>query len=179
MLCHWREHARPRDSGHDGRAGTYQRQCADTCALRLQRRSARSLASSERTASSSFFLANGELLVNEIAPRPHNSGHYTIDVTQCSQFEQQVRAVCDLPLVEPKMSSSAIMMNILGDGKGDHLAGEAELLSDPSIVLHMYGKHHAVDRRKMGHFTMLVDGPIDEPAIARAKAAHAKLGWED
>ena len=126
-----------------------------------------------------FLLANGELLVNEIAPRPHNSGHYTIDATQCSQFEQQVRAVCDLPLVEPKMSSSAIMMNILGTGKGDHLTGEAELLSDPSIVLHMYGKHHAVDRRKMGHFTMLVDGPIDEPAIARAKAAHAKLGWED
>ena len=77
------------------------------------------------------------------------------------------------------MISSAIMMNILGAGKGDRLTGEAELLSDPSIVLHMYGKHHAVDRRKMGHFTMLVDGPIDEPAIARAKAAHAKLGWQD
>jgi 5-(carboxyamino)imidazole ribonucleotide synthase len=126
-----------------------------------------------------FVLANGELLVNEIAPRPHNSGHYTIDVTQCSQFEQQVRAICDLPLVEPKIHSSAIMMNILGTGKGDHLTGEAELLSDPSIVLHMYGKHHAVDRRKMGHFTMLVDGPIDEPAIVRAKAAHAKIGWQD
>ena len=126
-----------------------------------------------------FLLANGDLLVNEIAPRPHNSGHYTIDVTQCSQFEQQVRAVCDLPLIEPKMSTSAIMMNILGTGTGDNLTGEAELLSDPSIVLHMYGKHHAVDRRKMGHFTMLVDGPIDEPAIARAKAAHAKLGWQD
>jgi 5-(carboxyamino)imidazole ribonucleotide synthase len=126
-----------------------------------------------------FLLANGDVLVNEIAPRPHNSGHYTIDVTQCSQYEQHVRAICDLPLVEPKMLSSAIMMNILGAGKGDHLTGEAELLSDPSIVLHMYGKHHAIDRRKMGHFTMLVDGPIDEPAIARAKAAHAKLGWQD
>jgi 5-(carboxyamino)imidazole ribonucleotide synthase len=126
-----------------------------------------------------FLQANGDVLVNEIAPRPHNSGHYTIDVTQCSQYEQHVRAICDLPLVEPKMLSSAIMMNILGAGKGDHLTGEAELLSDPSIVLHMYGKHHAIDRRKMGHFTMLVDGPIDEPAIARAKAAHAKLGWQD
>jgi 5-(carboxyamino)imidazole ribonucleotide synthase len=124
-----------------------------------------------------FLIATGELLVNEIAPRPHNSGHYTIDVTQCSQFEQQVRAVCDLPLAEPKMTSSAIMMNILGTGSGDHLTGEDELLSDPSIVLHMYGKHHAVDRRKMGHFTMLVEGAVDEPAIARAKAAHAKLGW--
>ena len=125
-----------------------------------------------------FLIASGELLVNEIAPRPHNSGHYTIDVTQCSQFEQQVRAVCELPLAEPKMESNAIMMNILGAGKGDHLTGEAELLSDPSIILHMYGKHHAVDRRKMGHFTMLVEGAVDEPAIARAKAAHAKLGWD-
>jgi 5-(carboxyamino)imidazole ribonucleotide synthase len=124
-----------------------------------------------------FLIATGELLVNEIAPRPHNSGHYTIDVTQCSQFEQQVRAVCDLPLADPKMTSSAIMMNILGTGSGDHLTGEDELLSDPSIVLHMYGKHHAVDRRKMGHFTMLIEGVVDEPAIARAKAAHAKLGW--
>jgi len=125
-----------------------------------------------------FLVASGELLVNEIAPRPHNSGHYTIDVTQCSQFEQQVRAVCDLPLAEPKMTSSAIMMNILGTGKGDHLTGEDALLADPAIVLHMYGKRHAVDRRKMGHFTMLVDGAIDEPAIARAKAALAKLGWD-
>ncbi len=124
-----------------------------------------------------FLIATGEVLVNEIAPRPHNSGHYTIDVTQCSQFEQQVRAVCDLPLAEPKMTSSAIMMNILGTGSGDHLTGEDDLLSDPSIVLHMYGKHHAVDRRKMGHFTMLVEGAVDEPAIVRAKTAHAKLGW--
>ncbi len=124
-----------------------------------------------------FLTASGELLVNEIAPRPHNSGHYSIDVTQCSQYEQHVRAVCDLPLAEPKLLSNAIMMNILGAGTGDHLIGEEALLSDPSIVLHMYGKRHAVARRKMGHFTMLVDGPIDEPAIARAKAAHAKLSW--
>ncbi|HEY5339700.1 MAG TPA: 5-(carboxyamino)imidazole ribonucleotide synthase [Candidatus Aquilonibacter sp.] len=124
-----------------------------------------------------FLTASGELLVNEIAPRPHNSGHYSIDVTQCSQYEQHVRAVCDLPLAEPKLLSNAIMMNILGAGTGDHLTGEEALLSDPSIVLHMYGKRHAVARRKMGHFTMLVDGSIDELAIARAKAAHAKLGW--
>lgn len=124
-----------------------------------------------------FMTNSGELLVNEIAPRPHNSGHYTLDVTQCSQYEQHVRAICDLPLAEPRLYASAIMMNILGAGSGDHLSGEAELLSDPSIVLHMYGKHHAVARRKMGHFTMIVDGAIDEPAIARAKAAHAKLGW--
>jgi 5-(carboxyamino)imidazole ribonucleotide synthase len=125
-----------------------------------------------------FFLSTtGELLVNEIAPRPHNSGHYTIDVTPCSQFEQQVRAICDLPLSPPRLFANAIMMNVLGDGTGDHLAGVAELLRDPSIVLHVYGKHHAVARRKMGHFTMLVDGPVDAAAIARAETAHAKLSW--
>jgi 5-(carboxyamino)imidazole ribonucleotide synthase len=125
-----------------------------------------------------FMTAQGELLVNEIAPRPHNSGHYSIDVTQCSQYEQHVRAICELPLSEPRLFSSAIMMNILGAGTGDRLTGEEALLSDASIVLHMYGKRQAAARRKMGHFTMLIDGPIDEPAIARAKAAHAKLGWD-
>ena len=125
-----------------------------------------------------FFLTrDGELLVNEIAPRPHNSGHYTIDVTQCSQYEQHVRAICDLPLSPPILLSDAIMMNILGDGNGDRLAGFTDLLSDPTIVLHMYGKRHAVAGRKMGHFTMLVDGPLDDAAIARARAAHAKLRW--
>ncbi|MBV9718666.1 MAG: 5-(carboxyamino)imidazole ribonucleotide synthase [Candidatus Eremiobacteraeota bacterium] len=125
-----------------------------------------------------FFLSrDGELLLNEIAPRPHNSGHYTIDVTPCSQYEEHVRAICDLPLSPPSLLSNAIMMNVLGDGTGDRLAGIADLLSDPSIVLHVYGKRHAVARRKMGHFTMLVDGPVDESAIARARAAHAKLHW--
>ena len=126
-----------------------------------------------------FVTAGGELLVNEIAPRPHNSGHYTMDATQCSQYEQHVRAVCSLPLSKPVLLRSAIMMNILGTGTGDHLHGTAELLKDPSIVLHMYGKHHAVARRKMGHFTMLVDGPIGEADISRAHAAHALLHWSD
>jgi 5-(carboxyamino)imidazole ribonucleotide synthase len=125
-----------------------------------------------------FFLSlEEELLVNEIAPRPHNSGHYTIDVTPCSQYEQHVRAICDLPLSPPRLFCNAIMMNVLGQGKGDHLAGVAALLSDPAIVLHVYGKKHAVARRKMGHFTMLVDGPVSEYAIAEAKGALKKLGW--
>ncbi len=125
-----------------------------------------------------FVTGADELLVNEIAPRPHNSGHYTIDVTQCSQYEQHVRAICNLPLSEPRLFSNAIMMNVLGAGTGDQLHGVDELLRDPSIVLHVYGKRHAVARRKMGHFTMLVDGPIDERTIARAHAAHALLYWE-
>ncbi|MBV9055588.1 MAG: ATP-grasp domain-containing protein, partial [Candidatus Eremiobacteraeota bacterium] len=125
-----------------------------------------------------FFISqNSELLLNEIAPRPHNSGHYTIDVTPCSQYEQHVRAICDLPLSPPRLLSNAIMINVLGTGTGDHLAGVADLLGDPSIVLHVYGKRHAVARRKMGHFTMLVDGPVDEDAIERAHRAHAKLHW--
>jgi 5-(carboxyamino)imidazole ribonucleotide synthase len=125
-----------------------------------------------------FFLSTeGKLLVNEIAPRPHNSGHYTIDVTPCSQYEQHVRAICDLPLSSPRLFANAIMINVLGDGTGDRLDGISELLSDPDIVLHIYGKRHAVARRKMGHFTMLVDGPVDDAAIARANAAHAKLSW--
>ena len=124
-----------------------------------------------------FLSLEEELLVNEIAPRPHNSGHYTIDVTPCSQYEQHVRAICDLPLSAPRLFCNAIMMNILGTGKGDFLAGVPALLSDPAIVLHVYGKKHAVARRKMGHFTMLVDGPVSEYAIAEARGALKKLGW--
>ncbi|MHB8432910.1 MAG: 5-(carboxyamino)imidazole ribonucleotide synthase [Candidatus Tyrphobacter sp.] len=125
-----------------------------------------------------FFLTRaGELLGNEIAPRPHNSGHFTIDVTPCSQYEQHVRAICGLPLSPPRMFSRAIMTNVLGDGRGDRLGGVAELLSDPAIVLHVYGKRHAVARRKMGHFTTIVDGPIDDAALLRAQAARAKLFW--
>ncbi len=120
-----------------------------------------------------FLTATDELLVNEIAPRPHNSGHYTIDVTPCSQYEQHVRAICGLPLSPPRMLSNAIMMNVLGDGNGDRLTGVPELLRDPSIVLHVYGKKHAIARRKMGHFTMLVDGPV-ERARDRRRARGAR-----
>jgi len=68
-------------------------------------------------------------------------------------------------------------VNILGDGNGDRLDGISDLLSDPSIVLHLYGKRHAIARRKMGHFTMLVEGAIDDVAIDRARAALKKLRW--
>ncbi len=123
-----------------------------------------------------FFLTDsGDLLVNEIAPRPHNSGHYTIDATPCSQYEQHIRAICGLPLAAPRLLSEAIMMNILGQGTGDHLRGIAALLEDPAIVLHMYGKKHAVARRKMGHFTMLTDDL--ETSVARANDALALLSW--
>ena len=124
-----------------------------------------------------FFVADGNLLVNEIAPRPHNSGHYTIDATRCSQYEQHVRAICGLPLSPPELMRNAIMVNILGTGTGNTLEGVDELLKDPSIVLHVYGKRHAPNRRKMGHFTMLIDGPVTDREIARARAAQKLLRW--
>jgi len=124
-----------------------------------------------------FFVTGGNLLVNEIAPRPHNSGHYTIDATRCSQYEQHVRAICGLPLSPPELMRNAIMVNILGTGTGNYLAGIDDLLADPSIVLHLYGKKHAVERRKMGHFTMLIQGPVTEQHVARARRAHALLRW--
>ena len=126
-----------------------------------------------------FFVAGNGLLVNEIAPRPHNSGHYTIDATPCSQYEQHVRAICGLPLSPPALLRNAIMVNILGAGTGNQLQGVDELLKDPSIVLHVYGKRHAPKRRKMGHFTMLIDGPVTESDIARARAARSLLRWEE
>jgi 5-(carboxyamino)imidazole ribonucleotide synthase len=126
-----------------------------------------------------FFVAEGDLLVNEIAPRPHNSGHYTIDATRCSQYEQHVRAICGLPLSPPELIRNAIMVNILGAGTGNQLQGVEQLLKDPSIVLHVYGKRHAPNRRKMGHFTMLIDGPVTDRDIARARAARALLHWEE
>jgi 5-(carboxyamino)imidazole ribonucleotide synthase len=126
-----------------------------------------------------FFVAEGDLLVNEIAPRPHNSGHYTIDATRCSQYEQHVRAICGLPLSPPELMRNAIMVNILGTGTGNQLQGVEELLKDPTIVLHVYGKRHAPNRRKMGHFTMLVDGPVTDREIVRAREARALLHWEE
>ena len=95
-----------------------------------------------------FFVAAGEIYVNEIAPRVHNSGHYSLDATQISQYEAHVRAICDLPLVEPKLFEAAVMVNILGTGSGDYLAGAESLLRDPDVKLHVYGKRHAALRRE-------------------------------
>ncbi|MGH7707395.1 MAG: 5-(carboxyamino)imidazole ribonucleotide synthase, partial [Vulcanimicrobiaceae bacterium] len=122
-----------------------------------------------------FFVRGDQIFVNEIAPRVHNSGHYSLDATQISQYEAHVRAICDLPLVEPELLRPAVMVNILGGGKGDVLAGVSELLRDPGVKLHVYGKTHAALRRKMGHFTVL--GHSLDDALTRAAAGRAKLGW--
>jgi 5-(carboxyamino)imidazole ribonucleotide synthase len=117
------------------------------------------------------------LLVNEIAPRVHNSGHYSLDATQISQYELHVRAICGLPLVTPELFAPAVMVNILGTGEGDTLAGVNEILRDPDLKLHVYGKANAALRRKMAHFTVL--GTSVDDAIARAQRARAALHWVD
>jgi 5-(carboxyamino)imidazole ribonucleotide synthase len=98
-----------------------------------------------------FVTHNDEVLVNELAPRPHNSGHWTIDGCVTSQFEQFVRAVCGLPLGSTERHSDAVMKNLIGDD----VNGWRELLNDPTVKLHLYGKEEARPGRKMGHYTRL------------------------
>ncbi len=103
-----------------------------------------------------FFISNGKLLVNEIAPRPHNSGHYTLDACVTDQFEQQVRAVCGLPLGDTTLLSPVVMINMLGDIWHDGKAPKwQKLLDHPNVKLHLYGKREARPGRKMGHFNVL------------------------
>ena len=118
-----------------------------------------------------FFVIDDEngkekLLINEIAPRPHNSGHYTIDACLTSQFEQQVRALCELPLGPTTQHTPAVMVNLLGDvGKNNVLAAD-KILQVPNAKLHLYGKREARDGRKMGHYTVL--GKDIESALVAA-----------
>ncbi len=104
-----------------------------------------------------FITTDGRLLVNEIAPRPHNSGHYTIDACAVSQFEQQVRVMCGLPAGSTRLLSPVVMVNLLG---GLWSAGEPAwetLLRRPGLKLHLYGKAEARPGRKMGHFCVTGD----------------------
>ena len=99
-----------------------------------------------------FLARDGRVLVNELAPRPHNSGHWTMDACAVSQFEQLVRAVCGLPLGDPTPFSAAVMDNLLGD----EAAGWQRILAEPGARLHLYGKREARPGRKMGHVNRLV-----------------------
>jgi 5-(carboxyamino)imidazole ribonucleotide synthase len=126
------------------------------------------------TACVEFFLTGrGELLVNEIAPRPHNSGHWTIEGAATSQFEQQLRAVCGLPLGSTHRPEPAAMANLLGDlwagGEPDWPAS----LAVPGASLHLYGKGEPRPGRKMGHITALA--PTPEEAARRALEARESL----
>lgn len=121
-----------------------------------------------------FFVSDGQLLVNEIAPRPHNSGHYTIDACVTSQFEQQVRVLTGLPLGDARMHSYAVMVNILGDVWEKGEPAWDKLMAYPQLKLHLYGKREARAGRKMGHFTML--GKDVETVVAMAMQGRNELG---
>lgn len=123
-----------------------------------------------------FIDKKGEVLINEIAPRPHNSGHLTIEATNCSQFESQLRAVCNLQMIEPKLIvKAAAMINILGEGNGNILTGAKELSKMSGIYLHNYQKGEAKKGRKMGHITATADNT--EHAIEKVRKARELIGW--
>ncbi len=110
-----------------------------------------------------FVLPDGSLRVNEMAPRPHNSGHHTLDACVTSQFEQQLRAVCGLPLGSTRLLSPVVMLNLLGDMWPEETTAPdwSPLFADGGACLHLYGKRHARGRRKMGHANLLGDDVED------------------
>jgi 5-(carboxyamino)imidazole ribonucleotide synthase len=121
----------------------------------------------------------GGAMVNELAPRVHNSGHWTIEGAATSQFEQHLRAILGLPLGSIAPSGIAAMVNLLGTGvdRPARLAGLDAALADPGVHVHVYDKRRVFERRKMGHVTVIATD-ADE-ALARARAARAALRWED
>lgn len=141
-----------------------------------------------------FFVCAGELFINEMAPRPHNSAHHSIDACDVSQYEQQVRALCGLPLARPRQHSVAVMVNLLGElwyeagpahsthsthsGQGRYREPDwAVLHAVPGLHLHLYAKHHARPGRKMGHF--VVTGDELDSVLERALQARAAIGISD
>lgn len=126
-----------------------------------------------------FLAPDGQLFVNELAPRPHNSGHYTMDACRTSQFEQHVRAICDLPLGSTTLLTPVVMVNLLGQHVAPTLAWSAERdreLDDRGLTakLHLYGKQEAKAQRKMGHMNLLCNDV--EQALAWVKQSNI---WED
>ena len=113
-----------------------------------------------------FVLQDGSLVVNEIAPRPHNSGHYTLDACDQSQFKLQVRTLAGLPLTAPRQHSAAVMLNLLGDIWADGTPNWAAVLALPGTHLHLYGKAQARAGRKMGHLNITAASPEQARAVA-------------
>ena len=121
-----------------------------------------------------FFVVGSQLLVNEIAPRPHNSGHYTIDACVTNQFEQQVRVMTGLKLGSADLHSNAVMVNILGDSWVNNAEPAwAMALTHAKLKLHLYGKHEPRKGRKMGHFTVI--GKNKQAALNTALIARSEL----
>ena len=113
-----------------------------------------------------FISTDGDIIANEIAPRPHNSGHFTLDACHTSQFEQQVRMLCGLPAGDATLSSPVVMINLLGDVWGDTQPHWDALLNEPNCKLHLYGKKEARAGRKMGHFNVLAETTSQAFALA-------------
>ena len=114
-----------------------------------------------------MFVANGgRIYVNELAPRPHNSGHYTLDACAIDQFEQQLRALCALPLGEPRLLTPVAMINLLGDLWSSGEPRWVQAFRRPGVKLHLYGKAEARPGRKMGHLNCLADDPDRALALA-------------
>jgi 5-(carboxyamino)imidazole ribonucleotide synthase len=128
-----------------------------------------------------LFEVDGRVLVNEIAPRPHNSAHYTIEGCHTSQFEQHVRAVCGLPLGSTTLRAPTVMANVLGDPAGDTrpaaLEGVPSALRDGHASLHWYGKREVRPLRKMGHVTVV--GEDRGELLVRARAARDALSFSE
>ncbi len=128
-----------------------------------------------------FLMPDGRLVVNELAPRVHNSGHWTIEGVATSQFEQHIRAICGLDLGSTEALGNAATVNLLGAGRArparlDGL-GLARAMADPDVHLHLYDKQLVFERRKMGHVTAM--GATTDDALSRARAAVKLLTWRD
>lgn len=127
-----------------------------------------------------FLTKDDKVLINEVAPRPHNSGHYSIEACSVSQFEQHIRAVLNLPLIEPVLLSPAVMINILGEDGSDHpyaIEGIKDVLAIPGASLHIYGKATARKGRKLGHITV-VDSNVGK-ALEKARKARSLIKIRD
>ena len=127
-----------------------------------------------------FVLRDGRLMANEMAPRPHNSGHYSLDACDVSQFDLQVRTMAGLPLVQPRLHSAAVMLNLLGDlwfthGVQPQEPPWPEILALPGAHLHLYGKSEARPGRKMGHLTITAADSATALDVARQAARLLQL----
>jgi 5-(carboxyamino)imidazole ribonucleotide synthase len=122
-----------------------------------------------------FLTRDGRLLINELAPRPHNSGHLTIDAHVTCQFEQQVRAICGLPLGSARQLCPAAMANLLGDVWLDRPPNWENVAAMSEVKIHLYGKREPRRGRKMGHLTALAETPEQarELVVAARAALHA------
>ncbi len=126
-----------------------------------------------------FLLEDDSLLINEIAPRPHNSGHFTFGACVTSQFEQHLRAICGLPLGDSTLLCPVLMMNLLGDLWQNGSPNWDSLLAHPRVRLHLYGKDHAKPGRKMGHFLLLepnLDLLLNEAEVLLGSLTQGKAG---